>query len=243
MNQTTQLLNAIKKCLKAKGITYKFLSEKLGLSEASVKRLFSEQSFSLKRIEEVCNILDLNFLELARISMDEDAVPNVLTLDQENDLAGNPKLLVYFYLLLNGREPSSIIADYDFSPEESMKFLLNLDKLRLIDLYPDNKIRFLTERTIVWRKNGPIREKYEKMIIEEFLNYQFDRSEDRLYFETGKLSTASRAMVMKKIDRLIKEYNELRDIDKTLPQEKIDHTGLMIAFRPWVFSLTENYKR
>jgi len=32
-------------------------------------------------------------------------------------------------------------------------------------------------------------------------------------------------------------------MDKTLPLEKTHNTGLMIAFRPWVFSLIESYKR
>ncbi|RJP93416.1 MAG: XRE family transcriptional regulator [Desulfobacteraceae bacterium] len=243
MSQTTQLLSTLKKCLKAKGMTYRQLADKIGLSEASIKRLFSEQTFSLNRLEEICNVLNLNFYDLAKISADALDGPSQLTLDQERALSENPKLLVFFYLLLNGREPDSIVRDYDISEKESLQFLLQLDKNKLIELYPDNKVRLLTQRSITWRKNGPMRATYEKKINDEFLSSPFDLAEERLRFETGKLSDGSISVMLNKIDRLFKEYNELTEIDKALPQEKSRNTGLMIAFRPWVFSMLDAYKR
>ena len=243
MSQTSQLLNTLKKCLKAKGISYRQLARELNLSEASIKRLFSDQSFTLKRVEEICTLLNLNFLDLARISTDADAGPSVLTVSQESALAENPKLLVFFYLLLSGRTPASIVADYSISEPESLRFLLELDRLKLIELYPENRVRFLTQQTIVWRKDGPIRDTYEKKIKEEFLNAPFDSADERLRFENGKLSDASHSVMLKKLDRLLKEFNELTEIDKALPQKKSHNTGLMIAFRPWVFSLLDAYKR
>ena len=243
MSQTTQLLNTLKKCLKAKGLTYRQLGEVMNLSEASIKRLFSEQTFSLKRLEEICNILDLNFYDLAKISADAETGPSILTVHQETILSETPKLLVFFYLLLNGRSPESIIKDYRISADESLKFLLELDRLKLIELHPDNKVRLLTQKNITWRKGGPIRAKYESLITEEFLNAPYDQAEERLRFETGKLSDGSQSVMLKKIDRLFKEYIELTEIDKALPQEKSHNTGLMIAFRPWIFSILDEYKK
>ena len=152
MSQTTQLLKTLKKCLKAKGITYRQLGDAMSLSEASIKRLFSEQTFSLKRLEEICNLLDLNFYDLAKISMDAEIGPSVLTAHQERVLADNPRLLVFFYLLLNGRSPESIVRDYSISDTESQRFLFELDHLKLIELYPENKVRLMTQKTIQWRK-------------------------------------------------------------------------------------------
>ncbi len=243
MSQITQLLITLKKCLKAKGITYRQLGEAMDLSEASIKRLFSEQTFSLKRLEEICNILDLSLYDLAKISADADAGPSVLTVDQETALAEKPKLLVFFYLLLSGRSAESITKDYAVSEEESLRFLLELDRLKLIELHPENKVRLLTQKNIQWRKDGPIRTRYENLIIKEFLNAPFDQPEERLRFETGKLSYGSQSVMLKKISRFIKEYIELTEIDKALPQEKSHNTGLMIAFRPWVFSILDEYRK
>lgn len=242
MNQTTQMVSTLKKCLKAKGITYRKLGEALDLSEASIKRLFSEQTFSLKRLEEICNILDLSLYDLAKISADAETGPNVLSLEQETALSEKPKLLVFFYLLLNGRSPETIMEDYKVSEAESLKFLLELDRLKLIELHPDNKVRLLTQKNITWRKGGPIRNRYEKLIKEEFLNAPFDQSEDRLQFETGKLSDGSQSVMLKKINRLFKEYIELTEIDKALPQGKSGNTGLLVAFRPWIFTMLNEFK-
>lgn len=242
MSQTKQLVSTLKKCLKAKGMTYRQVARALGLSEASVKRLFSEQTFSLKRLEEICDLLNLNFFDLAKLSANSEGDPSLLTLEQEIVLSENPKLLVYSYLLLNGREPASIVRDYSISESESLQFLLELDRLKLIELYPDNRVRLLTGKNFAWRKDGPIAKIYENRIRQEFMETIFDQSDERLSFETGKLSDGSRSVMLKKIDRLLKEYYELTEIDKALPQERSKNTGLLIAFRPWVFSLFDEYR-
>lgn len=243
MNQTSQLLNTLKKCLKVKGITYQYIAQKLNLSEASIKRLFSAQTFSLKRLEEICDLLNLNFYDLAKISLNDDNIPSMLTVEQERVLSEKSKLFVFFYLLLNGREPVSIINDYKITEKESLRFLLELDRLKLIELYPDNRIRLLTQKNITWRKDGPITLKYDCQIKKEFLNAPFDQMDERMRFEFGKLSDGSQSVMLKKIDLLFREYYELTEIDKTLPLEKIHNTGLMIAFRPWIFSLIESFKK
>ena len=52
MAQTTALINTLKRTLKAHGKTYVDVGHALGLSEASVKRLFSREDFSLERLDE-----------------------------------------------------------------------------------------------------------------------------------------------------------------------------------------------
>lgn len=243
MTQTARLIATLKKCLKAKGMTYRQLGNALSLSEASIKRLFSEQTFSIRRLEEICDILNFSLYDLAKLSADAETGPSTLSVDQEAALAENPKRLVFFYLLLSGRNPESICADYDVSPEESLRFLLDLDRLDLIELHPGNKVRPRTHKNIQWRKDGPIRTRYESAIIRELLDAPFDPQEHRLRFETGKLSDGSQSVMAKKIDRLIREYVEMTEIDQALPQEKSHNTGLLIAFRPWVFSLIDAFRR
>ena len=243
MNQTAWLIDTLKNCLKARGITYRDVAGHLDLSEASIKRLFSEKNLSLKRLEEICDLLDFSLYDLVKISMNAQTEPSELTFEQEAVLADNPDLLVFFYLLLSGRSPESIVADYQISTESSLQFLLELDKLKLIELHPGNRVRLLTQKNIAWRRNGPIEKRYKRQVRDELLNASFDQSDEYLHFETGKLSDSSRLVMLKKIDRLFKEYYELTEIDKALPQGKSLNTGLIIAFRPWVFSLLEAYKR
>jgi DNA-binding Xre family transcriptional regulator len=243
MSQTIQLINTLKKCLKAKGMTYQHVAQALRLSEASVKRLFSEQSFSLKRLEEICNLLDLNLYDLVKLGTNSEDDYSLLTHEQEIALLENPKLLVYAYLLVNGRDPAGIVHDYDISEKESLRFLLELDKLGIIELYPDNRVRLRVGKNVAWRKNGPLAQTYGGRVQTEFMAAAFDQTDERIAFETGKLSEGSRSVMIKKINRLLKEYLELIEIDKALPQERSQNTGLLIAFRPWIFSLITAYRR
>ena len=66
MAETQALVQTLKKTLKANGLTYRRVAEGLGLSEASVKRLFSEESFSLRRLDQVCGLMGLEISDLVR---------------------------------------------------------------------------------------------------------------------------------------------------------------------------------
>ena len=48
------LISTLKRVLKTRGVTYADLAERIALSEASVKRLFSQGTFTLERLEQVC---------------------------------------------------------------------------------------------------------------------------------------------------------------------------------------------
>ena len=59
------LVDTLKRILKGRGITYAAVAAGLGLSEASVKRMFSRRDFTLQRLEDVCRIAGVDFGELA----------------------------------------------------------------------------------------------------------------------------------------------------------------------------------
>ena len=60
MTDTAAVLTALKRALKARGMIYQDVARGLGLSEASVKRLFSRRGFTLERPERVCALMDLS---------------------------------------------------------------------------------------------------------------------------------------------------------------------------------------
>ena len=81
MTQTARLLETLKHYLKIQGITYRILAQRLKLSESSVKRLFSDQSLSLKRLEKICSVLGLDLYELVKLSREQQPL-----VDSFNDM-------------------------------------------------------------------------------------------------------------------------------------------------------------
>ena len=112
MTGVARITEALKRCLKARGMTYASLAVALELSEASVKRLFSSGSFTLKRVEQICRVLDLDFLELARLAHGEANTASRLSTTQEQALAANPRLLLVFHLLLGDWNADEIVDQY-----------------------------------------------------------------------------------------------------------------------------------
>ena len=115
MASSEQLIATLKKVLKSRGRTYADLALGLGLSEASIKRLFSEKTFTLQRLEEVCRYLEMDIFELARMARGESDAVRQMTMAQEELLASDRKLLGLFYLLMNNRELPDILQEYDMT--------------------------------------------------------------------------------------------------------------------------------
>lgn len=243
LTDTPKIVAALKQCLRAKGVTYAQLARELGLSEASVKRVFAEGSFTLKRLEQVCRVLELDLLELARISRRQEALASELTRAQEAALAREPKLLTVFHLLLNDYTLADICRDYEIDEPEGFRLLHRLDRLGLIELRPGNAVRLRVSRRLAWRADGPVRVLYDERIAGEFMNARFDGEGETLRFETRELSAASQAVMRRKIERLAAEFNELAEIDAALPPRERQSVAVMLAIRPWVFSLVSALKR
>lgn len=244
MSQTTELLDTLKQYLKAKNITYRRLAQEIGLSETSIKRLFSEESFSLRRLEEVCKILDLDIYDLSLMARRKrQRSTNSLSIEQERILVGDERLLTFLYFLINGWPLSLITEQYDITEQEATRLLIKLDRLKLIELYPENRFRLLVSKNIFWRKHGPLWKHYQKKVFEDFIRHPFDQPNDRLEFSPGQLSEASLRLILKKIDELVRQFNELAEMDADLPLKGRYSTGLVIGFRPWVFSMIADLRR
>ncbi len=244
MNQTSNLLNTLKKYLKTKGISYKKLAQEMNLSEATVKRLFSKQTFTLKRLEEVCRTLDIDLYDLVQMDKHENReLSYLLTDDQEQALADDPKLLTFLYLLANGWTQSSIIEEFEISESEAVKMLGVLEHFKLIKAFPNSKSKILILKNIYWKRNGPLWNKYQTQVFNDFMNYPFSFPGDRLIFSPGQFSESSIKIIRKKIDELLNQYDELAELDNSLSPKDRFSSGLIIGFRPWNFSVFENLKR
>ena len=101
MDQTAKLLDTLKSYLKSRDITYRNLAQRLRLSESSIKRVFSEKTLSLKRLERILQSLDLDFYDLAHMSRRQDGdSAEALSSQQEERLIKNPKMLIFLHFLI-----------------------------------------------------------------------------------------------------------------------------------------------
>jgi DNA-binding Xre family transcriptional regulator len=101
MSQTRPLIDTLKQELRKQRINYRQVAEALELSETSVKRLFSDEAFSIKRLEKVCALLDLDISDLVHLMEKNIELTAQLSAQQEQELVSDVKLLLVALLLMN----------------------------------------------------------------------------------------------------------------------------------------------
>jgi len=233
MSNTDLLITSLKRVMKARGITYAELAEALNLSEASVKRLFSDKSFTLQRLDDICQWLELDFFELALIARGETMATNEMTLEQEQILADDLQLLGIFYLVRNNWQLADIVARYDLTEPACLRLLIRLDRAGLIEVLPDNRVRLRVSRHVKHRAYGPIRMQHGERLTNDFLSVRFDEHEGYFEFVGGDLSAASALILQRKLDQLAAEFYELSALDIHLPTRERALYGVVMGIRPW----------
>jgi transcriptional regulator with XRE-family HTH domain len=239
---TRELVETLKKALKARSMTYAQLAAALRVSTPTVKRLFSEHSFTLERLEEILRVLDLSFYDLARMSHGGQGGPAELKPEQESALARDARLFSIFWLLCNEWKFDEIAAEFSLGAAQLTTYFARLDRLQLIDWRPGNRARLRAPKHYVWIKGGPLRKAYGLRVITEFMRARFDAPLDAFHFEALELSSESAAVVKRRLERVAAEINEMVETDASLPAKKRLAFGVLLASRPWSISIVHTLR-
>jgi transcriptional regulator with XRE-family HTH domain len=233
MSETAAMVSGLKRVLKARRINYAQVAEALELSEATVKRMFSKQDFSLERFEQVCQLADISFSELAREVDSEKNYISQLSEEQERLILGDTKLFIVAVCVLNHLTLEQIVAIYDLSESECIRLLLELDRIRFLQLLPNNRIKLLVSRTFSWRTNGPILQYVKATGAEDYFRSFFDGPGEHVTLINALLSPASSAQSINRLKRIGRDFAEMHDDDKHLPLGERRPASLLLAIRPW----------
>ena len=243
MPSRARFVEALKKCVRARGMTYAQLARALGLSEPSVKRMFSRGTFTLARLDEILAVLELDLYEVARMSRGADHGPSEMTLEQESALAKDERLLSVFWLAHNGWRFADILAEFSISKAELTLALARLARLKLIDWGAGERVRLRVPKDFRWRAGGPVKKAYGRRVTQEFLEARFDSPLELLRFESREMSAESAAVLKRRLERMLAEFAELADLDAAAPASRRTGMALLVACRPWQFSVVNALKR
>jgi len=232
---TAPLLRAIKLTLRARGLTYRKLSELLSVSEATVKRDLSKGRFSLKRLDQICATLNLTLKDLMQ-PLEAQELVTQLSEAQEIALISQPRYFVVTYLLVNDWKFREITETFRMDENELVEILLRLDQLRIIEYRPPHRVRKLTARNFAWRKDGPVQKFFVTRFVPEFFQSRFEGPGDTFRFVAGTLSSGSLAQFKASLERLAVEFEELARGDARLPLAERDGCSAILAIRAWEFS-------
>lgn len=242
MAQTTALVEALKQALREQGITYADVAKKLKLSLPSVKRLFSDKQFSLRRLDQVCEMAGIEISDLARRVQQSKEISQIAW-EFEEELVSDPKLLIVAVSALNRWSFDEIFATYKLAEAELIQRLARLDRMKLIELLPGNRIRPLVSPSFQWHSGGPIQRFFEAQVQADFFKCAFNQPGELRLFVTGMLSRESNAQIQQKMQRLAQDFRHLHEEDKNLPLSERFGTSMVMAVRPWELTVFVKLRR
>jgi transcriptional regulator with XRE-family HTH domain len=233
MPKASTLVDALKRELKTRDITYAELARRIEMSEASVKRMFSQKNFTLNRLDEILEATEISLRDLA-ITSSEDSLISELTYEQEQEIIGDTKKFIVAVSLLNLISVDQITKIYDIDDNEMVRYLTELDKIGFLELLPNNRVRLLVSRTFRWIPNGPIHTTFRQQAYAEYLQSDFDGDYELMRLINVMLSKHSVITLLNRLKQVAREFSEQHQEDAKLPFEQRYRMSFMLAARPWL---------
>lgn len=243
MALSLELVDALKRFLRAQDLTYRDLATRLKLSEAAVKRMFSKRAMSLERLEQICDVLDIGLAELSVEAARGRKVMAELSQAQEQALVDDPALLLAAFLTLNRWKQADVQEHFLFDDAQWTGLLVRLDRLGIIELMPGNRGRPLTARNFRWRADGPMERYFRLNLLGDFFADPFDGEQDVLLLLSGSLSTAGIRQLKQRLGEVAREFDALLARDAALSARERVGVSLVLAQKPWLLQLFHPYRR
>ena len=232
MAERTRIVAELKRALRAGGHTYADVARRLDLSVASVKRLFSQQDLTLERIDCICDLVGMSLSEILSRAEARSAPVRQLTLAQESQIVADSRLLFMAWLVLIRTPFEEIVRDYRFDEHEALRYLIRLDRLKVIELQPGNRVRLLISRHFSWRPGGPVQRYIAETVLPEFLIGRFDGPEEEFTLHGGRVSRTALGEIRRVLQDAARECAAVIERDRSASRERVGAVWLL-ALRPF----------
>jgi DNA-binding Xre family transcriptional regulator len=241
MADQTLIVAELKRSLRERNLTYAAVAKKLGLSVASIKRLFSGGDISLKRVDQICELLESNLSDILARAHERPST-NQLSMAQEQEIVADPALFLMAWLVINRASLDDIARSYQFSEREVLRYFLKLDQMKVIELQPGNRVRLLVSRHFSWRAGGPVQRYIHQKLLREFIASHFAGPKDEFIFHGGEVSDAALDDLKAALRNTARHCAEIIERDRG-PRENRHGAAFLLALRPWVYSGFGQFER
>lgn len=243
MSTTADLVIALKKELKAAQMTYADLARALGMAESSVKRMLARGDMPLSRIDAICRALRLDFADLARRVADSQPLLAELSQEQERAVVADKKLLLMAICVLSQWTLEQITGAYRLSEAEAVKYLVQLDRLGIIELRPLNRYRLKLAKTFRWRPHGPVMEFFRENALLDYFGGGFDGAGEGLLLVHGSIARSLAPSLVERLQRVAQDFAQQHLADQRLPEQEREGYTLLLAMRSWEFAAFTQMRR
>lgn len=226
------LFDALRMHLKARGMTYADVARALKVSEPTVKRIFAGRNCTLKRLDEICEVLQLDLAELVRGMPRESRLVSQLTRAQEEELMSDPALLCMAACAMHQMRVEEIVRLYRFDEALCVRLLVRLERIGILHLHENNRIRLRLSRAFSWIPDGPMM-RFVRTQAADFFDHAFQAPGETMRLVSVRLSSEGRVALLKQIEQVLQEYAVQHSADARLPLESRLPVTVLLGVRAW----------
>src|SRR5581483_1901973 len=197
MAEQALIVAELKHALREHHLTYSDVAQKLGLSVATVKRLFSTGDFSLERVDGICELMGITLREILERGQERASPVNQLTVTQELEVISDPRLFFVTWLVLNRTPFDEIVRHYRFTDRELLRYFIKLDRLKVIELQPGNRVRLLVSRPFSGGAGGSVKKYLHQKVVRDFFSPHFSGPNVEFFFHGGAISEETLGQIKK----------------------------------------------
>ena len=155
-HELKNLMKALKRLLKEKGISYRELGRHLGITESGVKKIFASQDASFQRLAQIAHVLGLKIFDILE-DIQQSTFENVqFSPEQQEQFLKDPLLFPLFCkLVIERTSAEDARTELGLSEQKFFSCLRRLDELNLIQLFAENKIKIPPVKMVRDFGDGP----------------------------------------------------------------------------------------
>lgn len=203
--ETILIIDQLKTELKLKKVTYQELANKLNLSEVTVKRIFSYKDCSLERLINICDILEISFIDLAAKIKNDRPKNHTLSNEQEKMFIDNFELFLFYIELINAKNPNvkSLCKSLDLTESYIIKSINKLEKYKLAELHLNDKIKILNKGELDLPKRNKLTQKILSAHMKKIAEIDTEEKESVLSLSVSSASKNGIEKILFEIKRTI----------------------------------------
>ena len=164
-----------------------------------------------------------------------------LTHEQEQLIVSDHKLCLITVCVVNHWSLSEILNYYALEKLECIRYLAILDKIKIIELLPKNKIKLLISSGFHWLPNGPIQQFFQHYILSDFIHSNFQNADEEMICQFGMLTAESNALFRKKLRHLAQEFLVLSEQDAPESIDRKFGSACVLMIRPWAPAIFKKF--
>ena len=135
------------------------------------------------------------------------------------------------------------MASYRLTQADGIKYLLQLDRIGIIELRPLNRYRLKLAKTFRWRPHGPVMGYFRDNALLDYFSGGFDGAGEGLLLVHGSVSRSLAPSFVERMQRVAQDFAQQHLADQKLPDKEREGFTLLLGMRSWEFAAFAQLRR